>query len=111
MKYSLKHQRGLDEKLSKAVLAKLFEFIESGDIDGEQIRRMSYEQNMNLITTFNECERRGDPVEVRVERMLDRWYEKHLYKLTTPEAVERILKIVDDTCSPMVAFSLRQKGK
>ena len=42
MKYSLRQQRGLDEKLPKAVLAKLFEFVESGDIDGEQIKKMSY---------------------------------------------------------------------
>ena len=47
-------------------------------------------------------------MKVTLERMLDSRYDEHLYQLTPAEAVDKLLKMVEKTCTPMVAASLGQ---
>ena len=76
MKFNLRHQTRLEEKLGRAVLAKLFGFVGRGVINKYHIDRMSYEHNMNVFTVFTESSDREEPVEVIMERMVDSWYEE-----------------------------------
>ena len=72
--YCLRNQEQLEEKLDQARLLKMFEFISRGSITKKHIEKISYKQNMNVVTTFNDRAVR-EKIEVTLERMLDRWYE------------------------------------
>ena len=104
MTFCLRNQAELEEKLGKAVLHNLFEFISQGVIDYDHLEGMSYKHNMNVFTTFESS--RINRIEVTMERMLDRWYEERACTLSASEASQELLRILENTCSPLVAVKL-----
>ena len=53
MKFSLRHQAGLEEKLGQAVLLKLSELVGGGVIVKREIKCMSYDYNMNVYNVYD----------------------------------------------------------
>ena len=107
MKFSLRHQAGLEEKLGQAVLLKLSELVGGGVIVKREIKCMSYEYNMNVYNVYDD-RREDERIEVTMERMLDRWYEDTLCELSPSEASAELLRILDETCSNMVGIAVRE---
>ena len=107
--YCLRNQQQLEEKLDQARLLKLFEFISRGSITKKHIEKISYKQNMNVVTTFNDRAVR-EKIEVTLERMLDRWYEDSVCKLSASETLEELLRITRNTCPIVVAESIKESG-
>ena len=103
--YCLKNQTKLEEKLGRAVLVKLFEYINQGVIDKYLVKRMCYQHNMNVFNTFD-SRKEDERIEVTMERMLDRWYELVVCNLSASEAQLELLRIVEDTCPPLVAAEM-----
>ena len=107
MKFSLRHQAGLEEKLGQAVLLKLSELVGGGVIVKREIKCMSYEYNMNVYNVYSD-RREDERIEVTMERMLDRWYEDTLCELSPSQASAELLRILDETCSNMVGIAVRE---
>ena len=107
--YCLRQQKRLEEKLGRAVLVKLFELINLGTITLQHLGKFSYQQNMNVFTTFDNRERK-EKIEVTMERMLDRWYEDTVCNLSASEALQELLRIVENTCPPVVAVRIKESG-
>ena len=107
MKFSLRHQAGLEEKLGQAVLLKLAELVGGGVIEKYHLKCMSYEYNMDVYNVYSD-RREDERIEVTMERMLDRWYEDTLCQLSPSEASAELLRIVDETCSNMVGIAVRE---
>ena len=107
--YCLRHQTRLEEKLGRAVLVKLFELINLGTITKQHLGKFSYQQNMNVFTTFENKEIK-ERIEVTMERMLDRWYEDTVCKLSASETLQELLRIVENTCPPVVAVRIKESG-
>ena len=103
--YCLRQQTKLEEKLGKAVLVKLFELVNLGTITLQHLGKISYQQNMNIFTTFDNRDRK-ERIEVTMERMLDQWYEDKVCYSSTTEARRELLRIVKDTCPPLVAVEM-----
>ena len=72
MNFRLRHQTGLEEKLGRNVLVKLSDLVSWGYIESSHVKRMSYDYNMNVITSYSH-RRKGERIEVAMERMLDQW--------------------------------------
>ena len=107
--YCLRHQTRLEEKLGRAVLVKLFELINLGTITKQHLGKFSYQQNMNVFTTFDNREIK-ERIEVTMERMLDQWYEDSVCKFSASEALEELLRIVENTCPPVVAVRIKESA-
>ena len=105
--YCLRNQSRLEEKLGRAVLVKLFKLIETGHITERRLEKISYEQNMNVLTTFNTSRGNKEKIAVTLELMLDHWWEDKVCKLTASEALEELLRIVENTCPPVVGVTIR----
>ena len=103
--YCLKNQTKLEEKLGRGVLVKLFEYISKGVIDKYLVKGMCYQHNMNVFNTFD-SRKEDERIEVTMERMLDRWYEDKVCNLSAFEARRELLRIVKDTCPPLVAVEM-----
>ena len=104
MTFCLRYQAEMEERLGRAVLLNLFEFISRGVIDKNHLERMSYQHNMNVVTTFDS--RREERVDMIMERMLDRWWEDTVCTLSASKVSEELLRIVEGSCSPLVAVKL-----
>ena len=107
--YCLRHQTRLEKKLGKAVLVKLFELINVGTITLRHLGKFSYQQNMNVFTTFDNRDIK-ERIEVTMERMLDRWYEDTLCNLSASKALQELLRIVKETCPIVVALRIKEAG-
>ena len=107
MKFSLRHQAKLEEKLGQGVLLKLCELVGGGVIEKYHIKCMSYEYNMDVYNVYSD-RREDERIEVTMERMLDRWYEDTLCQLSPSEASAELLRILDETCSNMVGIAVRE---
>ena len=66
--YCLRQQKRLEEKLGKAVIVKLFKLINLGTITLQHLKKFSYQQNMNVFTTFDNREIK-ERIQVTMERM------------------------------------------
>ena len=105
--YCLRNQSRLEEKLGRAVLVKLFGLIRTGNITEGCLEKISYEQNMNVLTTFVRSRGSKEKIAMTLERMLDHWWEDTVCKLTDSEAQEELLRIVENTCPPVVAVTIK----
>ena len=108
MAFCLKFKAELEEKLGRAILVKLFEFINQGVITEGHLKKISYQHNMNVFTTFD-SRGKEERIEVTMERMLDRWFEDTVCKLTTFETFQELLRILKESgCSNLV---IEETGK
>ena len=105
MAFCLRHQARLEEKLGRGVLLKLFKLVSQGMITKHHLERMSDKHKMN-VTNFNDM--REEECMVTMERMLDRWYEDTVCKLSTSEASQRLLRILEETCPARVVETVRE---
>ena len=64
---------------------------------------------MNVFTTFDNRETK-ERIQVTMERMLDHWYEDTVCDLSASEALQELLRIVEKTCSKMVAVKIKETG-
>ena len=108
MGFSLRHQIELQEKINPLVLAKLFDLLAEGLIKRGSLQKMSYRQNMDVVTTFDQCERDRENLEGILERMLDRWYEDRVCNLSPAEAAEDLLRILEATCPSRVSVTVQE---
>ena len=64
---------------------------------------------MNVFTTFDNRETK-ERIQVTMERMLDHWYEDTVCDLSASEALQELLRIVENTCPIVVALRIKESG-
>ena len=108
MKYQLRNQNEIHELLGVKNVEKLFEFIRKGALKKSELEKMSYDYNLNVSQTFQDCsEARERPFKI-LERLLDDWYEETLCQMTPVEARAKLVAVLESCCSSMVAISLKK---
>ena len=106
MAFCLRYQAELEERLGRSVLVQLFELVRKGVIDKQNLQRISYSYNMDVLTTFD-SRKEEERIEVTMERMLDRWYEDTVCNMSPTEALQELLRILEETCPPLVRVRIR----
>ena len=102
----MRNEDKIHKLLGKETLEKLFDFVNDGTLIQENLLSMSYPHNMNVSQTFTKNERQL-PSKI-LEKMLDDWYNKTLCKMTSADAGRRLLKILENTCEPVIAVDLEK---
>ena len=106
MSYQLRNLDKMHQLLGKETLEKVFCYVNDGTLVKANLESMSYSHNMNVSETYKMCEEsRYFPSKI-LEKMLDDWYDKTLFKMNPADAQRRLLEILKKNCVAVIAGEL-----
>ena len=98
MSYQLRNLDKIHQLLGKRTLGKLFCYVNDGTLVKANLESMSYSHNMNVHEIYKMCdESRCLPTKI-LEKMLDDWYDKTLFKMSPTDAKKRLHEILKNNC-------------
>ena len=100
----MRYEAELEERLGPLVLARLFDLVAEGVIERGSLEKMSSSQNMDVFTTYSQCERERE--KETLEQMLEEWYEKTVSSLSPSEAGKELLRILEASCPASVCAEM-----
>ena len=109
MTYQLRNLDEIQKKLGKKTLEKLFCHVEKGILVKSDLESMSYSHNMNVSETYTKCEEAKYIPSKILEKMLDDWYKKALFKMSPADAKRRLQGILQENCAPIIAGELLEE--
>ena len=108
MTYSLRYQEGLEKKLGSPVLATLFKLVAQGSLKRDELKKMSFTEHMDVVTTYDQCQNDKKGVKLTLENMLDSWFENKLCLISPEESQSELLKILKAVCLPLVSSTVEE---
>ena len=103
--YDFNYETGLEKLWGEEALKTVRKMISSAKITQENLRTMAVQ--MRVSPVFNHhIHRLG--VEETFERMRESWYERELFRLSSQEAQESLMRVIEKSrCYPIVVHAVK----
>ena len=110
MSYQLRNLDKMHQLLGKETLEKekVFCYVNDGTLVKANLESMSYSHNMNVSETYKMSEESRYLPSKILEKMLDEWYDKTLFKMSPADAQRRLHEILKKNCVAVIAGELEK---
>ena len=108
MSYQLRNLDKMHQLLGKETLEKVFSYVNDGTLVKANLESMSYSHNMNVSETYKMSEESRYLPSKILEKMLDEWYDKTLFKMSPADAQRRLHEILKKNCVAVIAGELEK---